>query len=130
MFLTEKHKDANPLFFFCFTPSRRGRSYVSSVRLTLLHMSLAASDPYVEVFASGCTLSVCLLPVNMDSRAHYIDPAAKAAHISSQINPRSLPVDLYCQCQPINPPSSILIGEHVTQFESRFQTYQVSYPSR
>lgn len=25
-------------------------------------------------------------------------------------------MDLYCHCQPINPPSSILIGEYVTQF--------------
>lgn len=52
-----------------FTLCWRLRSYESSVRSAALHTSFAASDPYVEVFASGCTLSVCLLPAKTDSGA-------------------------------------------------------------
>lgn len=50
--------------------SRGSGSYEASVWTALLHMSLAASAPYARVFASGCTLSVWLLPVHRDSRAH------------------------------------------------------------
>lgn len=63
----EKYAHTNPQNG---SPNRWSGSYESSAWPALLHMSLAASDPYVVGFASGCTLSVCLLPVNTDSGAH------------------------------------------------------------
>lgn len=66
-------KGCNSYLLFMYikeSGSRGSGSYEASVWTALLHMSLAASAPYARVFASGCTLSVWLLPVHRDSAAH------------------------------------------------------------